>query len=160
MELSKRFKWTAVCAALAFFVVEAVFAGPVTIPHTFSSGTAAVAAEVNANFSAVRTAVNDNDGRIAALENAASGLRTIVGHVKRDGTILSGTGFTVRKDTGSYTIEWDQMFTTAPFVIGVTDESGGTILTSYFPQGSEPYYSTYVIFEIANKDFRFIAIGE
>ena len=42
-------------------------AGPVTTPNTFSSGSPAVAAEVNDNFSAIEAAVNDNDARIADL---------------------------------------------------------------------------------------------
>lgn len=41
-----------------------LLAGSVTIPNTFESGTAASASEVNANFTAVESAVNDNDGRI------------------------------------------------------------------------------------------------
>jgi hypothetical protein len=45
----------------------AVAAGTVTVPNTFMNGTAADANEVNANFDAVETAVNDNDSRITAL---------------------------------------------------------------------------------------------
>ncbi len=41
------------------------WAGSVTIPNSFTAGEAAVAAEVNANFTAVKTAVNDNDSRIS-----------------------------------------------------------------------------------------------
>lgn len=37
---------------------------------TFTNGTTADANEVNANFNAIRTAVNDNDTRITALEGA------------------------------------------------------------------------------------------
>jgi hypothetical protein len=39
-------------------------AATVNIPNTFTSGTAAVAAQVNGNFTAVKTAVDDNDGRV------------------------------------------------------------------------------------------------
>lgn len=42
-----------------------VLAGTVTIPNTFSSGDAAVAQEVNDNFSAVKAAVDDNDSSIS-----------------------------------------------------------------------------------------------
>jgi len=56
----------------AFFsvtVVSAVtWAGSVTLPFTFSAGTTARASEVNANFAAVKTAVDDNHARITALE--------------------------------------------------------------------------------------------
>ncbi len=39
-------------------------AAPVTIPNSFNAGTPAVAAEVNGNFDAVKTAVDDNDNRV------------------------------------------------------------------------------------------------
>jgi hypothetical protein len=49
-----------------FFGATSVYAGQVTLPHTFVSGTAASAAEVNANFNAIKTSVDDNDGRITS----------------------------------------------------------------------------------------------
>jgi hypothetical protein len=48
------------------------FAGNVTIPNIFESRTKAMASEVNANFKAIETEVNDNDSRIAALEGERS----------------------------------------------------------------------------------------
>jgi len=56
-------------------IVLAVFtswawASALTIPNSFSSGTAAVAAEVNDNFTAVKNAVDDNDSRITTNEAA------------------------------------------------------------------------------------------
>ena len=47
-----------------FLVSGSGWAGSLTVPNTFVSGTKAVAADVNANFNAVSTAVNDNDSRI------------------------------------------------------------------------------------------------
>ncbi len=44
-------------------------AGSVTIPNTFSANTTAKAAEVNANFTAVKNAVNDNAGKIGQNVN-------------------------------------------------------------------------------------------
>lgn len=52
-------------------------AGEVTIPNTFQSGTPAVAAEVNANFTALETAVYDNDSRIAALESSVADMTRV-----------------------------------------------------------------------------------
>lgn len=49
-------------------------AGQVGVMNTFSSGSPAVAADVNANFDAQTTAINDNDTRIAALEAALANL--------------------------------------------------------------------------------------
>ena len=53
-----------------------VHASTLTVPNTFSSGTPAVAAQVNANFTAVKGAVDDNDARIAALESALATLQS------------------------------------------------------------------------------------
>ncbi len=46
-------------------------AGTLTVPNTFTAGTPAVAADVNANFTAAKTAVDDNDARVTALEGTA-----------------------------------------------------------------------------------------
>jgi len=55
--------------------LNSVLASGVTIPNTFTSGTPAVAAEVNGNFGAVKTSINDNDSRITALETVISSLQ-------------------------------------------------------------------------------------
>ena len=62
-----------VCGALPTAMALMLIAGTaqggaLDVPHGFSAGQPAVAAEVNANFDAVETAVNDNDARIAQLE--------------------------------------------------------------------------------------------
>jgi len=61
---------------VAMLMVPAVWAGSVTIPNTFTSGTPAVAAEVNQNFDAVATAVNDNNGRVTNIETQTQNLET------------------------------------------------------------------------------------
>jgi len=56
---------------ISTLVVAAVaFGSSLTVPNTFTTGTPARAAEVNANFTAVKTAVDDNNTRITALETA------------------------------------------------------------------------------------------
>lgn len=50
------------------FTAATAFADQATIPNTFTSGTAAVAADVNDNFTALKTAIDDNDSRITARE--------------------------------------------------------------------------------------------
>jgi hypothetical protein len=67
-----------ICSLAATVTPTPAPAGEVTIPNTFQSGTPAVAAEVNANFSAVESAVDDNDSRIAALEAALAALQATV----------------------------------------------------------------------------------
>lgn len=47
-----------------------VYAGNVTLPYEFSAGQTALASEVNGNFKAIERAVDDNDNRISALEDA------------------------------------------------------------------------------------------
>ena len=56
--------------ALLAATSTAALAGTVTIPNTFTSGTKAVAAEVNANFTAVKSAVDGNAGDIATNATA------------------------------------------------------------------------------------------
>ncbi len=52
-----------------------LIAGEVNLPHTFQPNTKAKASEVNANFNAVRDAVNDNNSRIQSLENLVQQLQ-------------------------------------------------------------------------------------
>lgn len=52
----------------AFLAASAAALGQVTVPNTFTSGTPAKAADVNANFSAVVTGVNANAKAITALK--------------------------------------------------------------------------------------------
>jgi hypothetical protein len=63
-----------ICLLLAFalglFIFTSSHASEVTIPNTFTSGTTAVAAEVNANFTAVKDAVDDNDAAITENSEA------------------------------------------------------------------------------------------
>jgi len=57
-----RIVWAVVMSILC--LTPTVWAGSVIVPNTFTANTPAVAAQVNANFTAVKTAVNDNDARI------------------------------------------------------------------------------------------------
>lgn len=60
--------FTGAAVVLAFAAVP-LLAGDVTIPHSFTSGSTASAAEVNANFAAVADEINDNDLRLDDLES-------------------------------------------------------------------------------------------
>lgn len=55
-------------AWVAFMVGATAQAGPVDVPNSFQGGARALASEVNANFSAVETAIDDNAARVQALE--------------------------------------------------------------------------------------------
>lgn len=64
-----------VAAILAGLCSTAAMAGAVNVPHTFTSGTPARAAEVNANLSAIATGVNGNATDITALKSAVQVLQ-------------------------------------------------------------------------------------
>lgn len=59
--------------ALLLAVPIGLVAASVTVPNTFANDTVADATKVNANFSALATAVNDKDTRVAALEAGSAG---------------------------------------------------------------------------------------
>lgn len=59
-------------------------AGSVTIPKTFTANTTAKAAEVNANFSAVKTAVNGNAGDIATNKSGIATNKTKISQNETD----------------------------------------------------------------------------
>ncbi|MCP4430736.1 MAG: hypothetical protein GY806_07140, partial [Gammaproteobacteria bacterium] len=65
-------------------VVMTVFAlplhaEPLTVPNTFTARTTALAAEVNANFAAIETAVDDNDLRITDNDNRVTSNISLIG---------------------------------------------------------------------------------
>lgn len=53
------------------FLASNALGDSLTVPNTFSSGSSTSAAEMNANFSAVKSSVDDNDARITALETSS-----------------------------------------------------------------------------------------
>lgn len=53
----------------------ASIASSVDIPNTFTSGTPALASEVNENFSALQTGLNENDARVVQLEAQLAALQ-------------------------------------------------------------------------------------
>ena len=67
-------KQQSLVALLGSTMVLAASASELTTPNSFTSGSRAVAAEVNANFTAVEDAVNDNNARIGVNETAITDL--------------------------------------------------------------------------------------
>ena len=65
-----------VCGSFYGAVGSIALASEVEIPNTFTAGSAAVAAEVNANFTAVKTAVDDNHATIETLQTQVQTLQT------------------------------------------------------------------------------------
>jgi len=60
-------------ACLAWAAPKGSLASPLEVPSEFLTGEVALAPDVNANFRAVETAVNDNHQRVGALADALSG---------------------------------------------------------------------------------------
>ncbi len=75
--MKKTALYTGIALASAV-AVPAAWAGSLTIPNTFTSGTKALASEVNANFSAVKTEVDDNDARITTNAGAIATNKTAI----------------------------------------------------------------------------------
>ena len=59
----------------------------VSVPYDFTNGSAADANQVNANFDAVETQVNDNDSRITTAQSAADA--AAAGHTTNTNTQLT-----------------------------------------------------------------------
>ena len=68
---SQRRGWVLLAIGAAALPVVAS-ASDVSIPHAFDSGNPISASEFNANFDAIADAINDNDARLEALEDAGS----------------------------------------------------------------------------------------
>lgn len=68
----------AVVIGVFFFWPICTFAQGLTIPHTFAADTPAVAQEVNENFSALKTAVDDHDARIITNLSYIDGVVNII----------------------------------------------------------------------------------
>ncbi len=78
-------------------IVSGAMAESLTIPNSFTAGSAAVAAEVNDNFAAVETAVDDNDSRITTNTGNVSTNSTNIGILDsavddNDSRITTNTG--------------------------------------------------------------------
>lgn len=63
INMNKNFLKTLILVTMSLWGSHLI-AGSITVPNTFTGGTTASAAEVNANFDAVKSAVDDNDARI------------------------------------------------------------------------------------------------
>ncbi len=76
MRNSKLTTIVSVCASITL-VAGRAHSGTVTIPNTFAPQTKAKAADVNANFSAVATAVNGNANDITTLQKTIQALQKV-----------------------------------------------------------------------------------
>jgi len=91
-------------ALMILLMSSAAWYATLTVPNTFVAGTPAVAADVNANFTAVQTAVNANNNQIIAnaplkvkSNGQIIGLLLSYGNIGR--SILSSKGYVFRIQT-------------------------------------------------------------
>jgi len=70
--MTYRTRITTFCIAISLSLSFAAIAAELTIPNSFSNHTEANADQVNANFEAVETAVDDNNQKIIALSQPRS----------------------------------------------------------------------------------------
>lgn len=80
-----------------------LMAADLTIPHVFQPNTKAKASEVNANFDAVRNAVNDNENRIGSLESTTGNHATRIQNLESKKILSKSYGpecFSISFDPG------------------------------------------------------------
>ena len=87
--MNKQLTGTWIAVATSLLMVGVAAAAPVNGLTTFTSGTQARASEVNGNFTAVKTAVDDNNTRIGTLLTQLATLQATV-------TALQGTVTTLQ----------------------------------------------------------------
>jgi len=124
-----------VIATMLLVPAQAVLAADVTGLTTFSAGTPAVASQVNGNFTAVKSAVDNNHARITTLETSPSitGNIRLVGSTATAGNILKngvpflhdfGTSNTfLGEGAGNFTMSGN--FSTGIGVSALSDNSTG-----------------------------------
>lgn len=89
-------------------MLSSAHAGSVTIPNSFTAGTQISAAAMNANFTAIDAAVDDNASDIVALQAQVTTLQTLLSGVTRSGNTVVFTGVNVQiKNAGSGTATAD-----------------------------------------------------
>jgi hypothetical protein len=136
--LMARAGFVLVAGAAAFALIpHAVQAGALPVPTSFTGGTTISAAAVNANFTAIDTAVDDNDARITALEAILAG-------VTRSTTELTMTGLNLNIVSGSGTTEGTANGT-GNLVIGYNENTGAKARTGSHTlvMGPENGYTGY-----------------
>lgn len=85
-------------AAVALIAPLALWATPINLPHTFTDGTTAESAQVNANFSTLETKVNEID---AFFEPGAGGSHDVVLGAGADERVSAAEAATLTAGAGS-----------------------------------------------------------
>ncbi len=142
--------------AFSMLVAAVVYAGNVTLPYAFTAGTTARAAEVNANFQAVKTAVDDNQAQITALKALAP---LAFANINNVGTIRNARNVT--SVTHTATGQWQVTLTnnpdtTTPSPVVATVYQGPVVATAQCT-GTSVYVETRSLAgALVDADFSFI----
>lgn len=139
------------CAIIVGAVTPCAFAGELTVPNTFLSGTTAVAAEVNANFDAVETAVNDNDGRITTNSSDISGNSASISGISLDVGDLQDrawnlSGIDLYFDTGNVAIGTVSPGPATMHLLNSGSTGSERVLTAFSPNEPTGNYSGSIFF--------------
>ncbi|MCG8435170.1 MAG: hypothetical protein MJA83_14175, partial [Gammaproteobacteria bacterium] len=86
--MNRQFLFSKSMTVISFTALYILFnqahAGEVTLPHTFQADTKAVAAEVNENFTAAITGINDNNTKLGELETQVQALQEALASLKTE----------------------------------------------------------------------------
>lgn len=94
--------------SLTVFFASTMMASTVGTLTTFSSGTALSSADMNANFTAVTTAVDDNQAQITANATVIGTNTTSVAGKQERVSSFCGTGFSIRVINADGTVVCEQ----------------------------------------------------
>ncbi len=89
MEKSIKYSLIVCCSAL-ILGANIANAGQATIPHNFKSGDAAKASDVNQNFDALETEINDNDTRVSDHETRILSIESQVAEANKRVVAVDG----------------------------------------------------------------------
>ena len=135
MERTKRthWRWVGVLAAL---LVPPIATAALTLPNIFTAGTVIKAADVNANFNAVRDHANTVETQLATLQAAVAAHPNVIGLARVAGTTISGfggngtTGVTVSGTGFPYTVifsgSYPSTISAAKIIVQATAESASS----------------------------------
>ncbi|WP_428623673.1 hypothetical protein [Sedimenticola sp.] len=134
-------------ALSAYALSSFTFAGEATISNTFSSGQPALAADVNQNFTDVKTAVDDNDSRITTLEGVVPGKQARV-----TGTCGAEQSINAINPDGTVTCEVDNNSGGTVTSVGAGGglASGGTLSDPVISRAGGSVSISHMAFAIVN----------
>jgi len=115
-----------VALSTTLLVGATALAGNVTLPNVFTAGAPARAAQVNANFSAVKSAVDDNHSRIQTLEGQVPTLQSSLMGVQSNVTTLQSSVATAQSNITTL----QSSVATAQSNISTLQSTVGTLNTS------------------------------